>query len=302
MWQLVEILFGNVLCSNAFWLLVISLLGLKMFMLSTIGKNPSNKRIFGKTVLITGPTSGIGRELAIGMGFRGAKVILACRDLKKAEELQEEIYTRAQIPKSRVVAYHLDLSSLASVRKFVDEINRCEDRIDVLINNAGETGLGNRKTSDGLNIGMQVNHFGPFLLTCLLMDKLKQSAPSRVIWVTSSLNGCAKFDVENMNFDNNFSENQVYFCSKLANILVANELAKRVQKSGVTVNTVHPGFTSTKIWQHFPGGVYVLWNFMLQKFFREKVPSVKAQNKVLGIRVFEKSMELVGLQPHEIIH
>ncbi|KAJ9575222.1 hypothetical protein L9F63_025828, partial [Diploptera punctata] len=170
--------------------------------------------------------------------------------------------------KNRLAVYYLDLSSLDSVRKFAQEVSTKEERIDILINNAGATGLGNKKTEDGFLIGMQVNYFAPFLLTCLLLEKMKKSAPSRIIWLTSKLHGCAKFDIEDINFEKSFSENQVYFCSKLAIILAANELAKRLKSTGITVNTVHPGFTYTPIWNHLPSGVLIIWNFILKKFFK----------------------------------
>lgn len=322
-----DVAIGNILCSNLFWTAIVAIIGFKVYLVITTKMCPSRKFIYNKTAIVTGATSGIGREIAQGLVARGARVCLACRDIKKAEQLRDEILAKSDIAKSRLAVYHLDLSSLDSVRNFAKEVSTKEERIDILINNAGATGLGNKKTEDGIQIGMQVNYFAPFLLTCLLIEKMKKTAPSRIIWLTSKLHGCAKFDIEDLNFEKSFSESQVYFSSKLAIILAADELAKRLRRTGVTVNTVHPGFTYTPIWQHLPSGFFSIWTFILKKFFKttfeasqtplflaadhyleyvtgkyfvecqDVLPSSKAQDHILSMKLYHKSLDMVNLTP-----
>ena len=132
----------------------------------TSGVCRSKKRLDGKTVIVTGVNTGIGKETARDLAERGAKVILACRNLEKGKKACDDII--ASTGNAIVEVQHLDLSSLASVRKFALNIINTEPRLDVLINNAGATRVKQKITEDGLLLGMQVNHFGPFLLTCLL--------------------------------------------------------------------------------------------------------------------------------------
>uniref|UniRef100_A0A8D8T8F5 Retinol dehydrogenase 11 n=1 Tax=Cacopsylla melanoneura TaxID=428564 RepID=A0A8D8T8F5_9HEMI len=137
----------------------------------------------GKTVIVTGATSGIGEATAYDLAARGARVILACRDLGKANGLREAIIEATK--NSQVVVKKLDLSSLDSVREFAAQIMDEEKYIHVLINNAGTGGAKPKITKDGLQLAMQVNHFGHFLLTNLLLGKIRDSAPSRIINVSS---------------------------------------------------------------------------------------------------------------------
>jgi len=261
------------------------------------------------------------------LSFRGGKIILACKDMEKAQKVRDEIVKQTE--NDRVEVHHLDLTSLASIRKFAENIINTEPRVDILINNAGATGLGNKQTADNLQIGMQVNHFGPFLLTCLLVEKMKKTAPSRIIMVSSLLHHCAKFDIDNLNCEKKFSESQVYFCSKLANIMFTMELAKKLKGTGVTVNCVHPGLTYTRTWKFLPNSLQPVLEFILKVFFKDEreaaqtsvfaavdadldeitgmffcdcqviTPSHKALNENLAKKVWEKTELLVGLKPEE---
>ncbi|XP_044739952.1 retinol dehydrogenase 13-like, partial [Chrysoperla carnea] len=181
----------------AFALIVITILFvLKIFLIVTTGRCTSKQKLNGKTVIVTGANAGIGKEAAIDLAARGARVILGCRNLTLAESTKEEIISKTG--NTNIIVYPLDFESLSSVRKFSKLVHESENRLDVLINNAGAVGLGNKTTEDGLHILMQVNHFGPFLLTNLLLDLLKQSAPSRIVNVSSFLYKFAILDPNNL--------------------------------------------------------------------------------------------------------
>ncbi|PSN38771.1 Retinol dehydrogenase 11 [Blattella germanica] len=264
------------------WGILAILIGLKIYIFLTTGICKSKKRMDGKTAIITGCNTGIGKETARDLAKRGAKVIMACRDLKMANKARDEII--ASTGNTKVEVRHLDLDSLASVRKFAQNIIESESRLDVLVNNAGAGGLKYKITEDNLQRGMQVNHFGPFLLTCLLIGLLKKSAPSRIVMVSSVLHKFARFEVDNLNFEKWYKTQQVYNCSKLANILVANELARRLKGTGVTANSLHPGAVLTDIWRN------------LNQTFEVKT-SKDAMDEGLAKKVWERSEELVGLKP-----
>lgn len=199
----------------------------------------------GSVVIVTGANSGIGFETAVRLARRGAKVILACRDEKKGKEAAERI---SRLVKHAKVRYqYLDLCSLNSIREFVDKFKKTEAKLDVLINNAGASGMGLKKTQDGIIRDMQINHFGPFLLTLLLVPLLKKSAPSRVIIVSSVMH---KFGtIDNINEEGKYGYLQTYCNSKLCNVLFSNELARRVEGTGVTVNSLHPGHVNTTLFR-----------------------------------------------------
>ncbi|KAJ9593667.1 hypothetical protein L9F63_014792, partial [Diploptera punctata] len=258
--------------ASPFPLLIILTIAVRIYIRITTGICKSTRRMDGKTVIVTGANTGIGKETAHDLAQRGAKVILACRDLKRGKEACENIIEKTG--NKKVVLRHLDLSSLASVRKFANEIIKTELRLDVLINNAGAGGLGNKKTTDGLLIGMQINHFGPFLLTCLLLDLMKKSSPSRIIMVSSFNHKLAKFDIDNLNSEKWFSDVQVYNCSKLANVLMANELANKLkgtEKKVWTVNSLHPGAVKTEILRRVPSFVLFFVNSLLIRPFFKNV-------------------------------
>ncbi|KAI8505548.1 hypothetical protein Bbelb_167370 [Branchiostoma belcheri] len=200
----------------------------------------SRARLDGKTVIITGANTGIGKVTARDMAERGARVIMACRSLEKAEEAAKEI--RSQTGNKNVAVHKLDLASLTSVRQFAKVINDAEPRLDVLINNAGVMGCPRWETEDGFEMQLGVNHLGHFLLTNLLLDKLKQSAPSRVVTVSSLVHAFTNgMDFDDINYEKDYSPNKAYDRSKLANVLFSRELAKRLKGTGVTSNCLHPG-------------------------------------------------------------
>ncbi|KAF3703010.1 Retinol dehydrogenase 14 [Channa argus] len=204
----------------------------------------------GKTVIVTGANSGIGKALAGELLKLRARVIMACRDQQRAEEAAQDIRTQAGPEQGEVVIKHLDLASLTSVRQFCEEINQEESKIDVLVNNAGIYQCPYTKTEDGFEMQLGVNHLGHFLLTHLLLDLLKTSAPSRIVVVSSKLykNGHVNFD--DLNSENNYDKAFCYSQSKLANLLFTLELARQLEGTGVTVNALTPGIVRTGLGRH----------------------------------------------------
>ncbi|XP_013393972.1 retinol dehydrogenase 13-like [Lingula anatina] len=205
-------------------------------------------QIPGKTVIITGASSGIGKATALELTKRGARVILACRDLKAAEEVKTKIIEETN--SSLVFVKKLDLASLTSIRNFAADINKTQKRVDVLINNAGVMYCPQSVTREGFEMHLGVNHFGPFLLTNLLLDKMKQSKPSRIICVNDSVYKDGQIDFKDLNCKKFYDERHAYRQSKLANMLFVNELDRRLKDTGVTVNAVNPGICNTKIHRH----------------------------------------------------
>ncbi|KAF2897601.1 hypothetical protein ILUMI_08570 [Ignelater luminosus] len=215
-----------------------------------MGWDRSSTCLVGKTAIVTGSNSGIGFYTAQDFAKRGARVILACRDSKRAEEARSKIVEATGNP--NVVVRILDLGSLDSIRAFAKEINETEERLDILVNNAGVAGFEHQLTADGLSLTMQINHFGPFLLTYLLIGLLKKSAPSRVVNVSSDAAMIAKLDLENLNGPPNafLTKTVDYANSKLCNILFTNELALRLEGSGVETYSIHPGAVKTEFFKN----------------------------------------------------
>jgi NAD(P)-dependent dehydrogenase (short-subunit alcohol dehydrogenase family) len=200
----------------------------------------------GKVVLITGGNTGIGKETAIELARLGAQVTITSRNPDKGQAALAEIRQRSG--SDRVDCMRLDLASLASVRSFAAEYLAGHPQLHVLINNAGLT-LGTRsETEDGFESTMGVNHLGHFALTGLLLDRLKASAPARIVVLASDAHKGAfrGLDFDDIHARRSYSGMGVYCKSKLANILFTVELAERLKDSGVTVNAVHPGVVATE--------------------------------------------------------
>lgn len=204
----------------------------------------------GKTVIVTGANSGIGKALAGELLKLRARVIMACRDQRSAEEAAVDIRGQAGPEQGEVVIKHLDLASLVSVRQFCEEICKEESRIDVLINNAGVYQCPYTKTVDGFEMQLGVNHLGHFLLTHLLLDLLKASAPSRIVVVSSKLYKYGHINFDDLNSESNYDKAFCYSQSKLANLLFTLELARQLEGTGVTVNALTPGIVRTRLGRH----------------------------------------------------
>jgi retinol dehydrogenase-14 len=197
----------------------------------------------GKVVLITGGTSGIGMAAATALAALGADVVVSGRSRERGEAAVREI--RARSHNKRVSLMLADLSVQSEVRALAEEFRERHDRLDVLVNNAGLIQSRRTETPDGLELTLAVNHLAPFLLTNLLLDLLKQSAPSRIITVSSEARRGASIDFEDLQSKRSYRSFRVYGMTKLANILFTYELAERLEGSGVVANCVHPGGVNT---------------------------------------------------------
>ncbi|CAL1587063.1 unnamed protein product [Knipowitschia caucasica] len=208
----------------------------------------------GKTVIITGANSGIGKALAGELLALQARVIMACRDRTRAEEAAREIQAQSghRGERGELVVRLLDLASLQSVRRFCEQILQEEPRLDVLVNNAGLYQCPYTKTEDGFEMQFGVNHLGHFLLTHLLLDLLRRSSPSRVVVVSSKLYKYGSINFQDLNSEAAYDKAFCYSQSKLANLLFTLQLSKRLEGSGVTVNALTPGIVRTNLGRHVP--------------------------------------------------
>ncbi|KAL3873611.1 hypothetical protein ACJMK2_036707 [Sinanodonta woodiana] len=221
------------------------------------GKCLSNRRLDGKTVIVTGANCGLGKETARELAKRGARVILACRDLARAETAAEEI--RLTTGNRNVQVYMLDLASLKSVHRFAEEIIKNEDRLDILINNAAVSACPKQNSEEGYELQFAVNHLGHFLLTNLLLNLLKKSAPSRVVTVSALAHvWCKQIHFEDLSLEKNYTPWYAYCHSKLANILFNRELSRRLLGTGVTTYALHPGIINTELMRYRRKGILVL--------------------------------------------
>jgi retinol dehydrogenase-12/retinol dehydrogenase-13 len=201
----------------------------------------------GKTVVITGGNTGIGKETAIGLARQGARVVITSRDPARGAAAAAEIV--AASGSGEVESLLLDLASIASIRQFVASLTARVDQLSVLVNNAGLLLRRRRTTVDGFEMTFAVNHLGHFLLTALLRDLLARSVPSRVVVVASEAHKTARrgLDFDDLNLEHSrYRGYKAYSRSKLANILFARELARRLDGTGVTANAVHPGLVASR--------------------------------------------------------
>jgi NAD(P)-dependent dehydrogenase (short-subunit alcohol dehydrogenase family) len=219
----------------------------------------------GKVVLITGGTSGIGRAAATALAAMGAEVVVTGRDRERGEAAVEEI--RRDSGNERVSLVLADLSVQAEVRRLAEEFRERHDRLDVLVNNAGLVQSRRVETPDGLELTLAVNHLAPFLLTDLLLDLLKRSAPSRVITVSSEARRGASIDFDDLQSERRYRGFPVYGITKLANILFTYELAERLEGTGVVANCLHPGAVSTNFAQNNRGPIALLFR-LFKPFMR----------------------------------
>jgi len=229
-----------------------------------------------KVVIITGANAGIGRACAIDLAKRGGKIYIACRNKTRGENAIVDI--RKESGSDKVYFLQLDLASLKSIREFSEKFHQLESKLDILINNAGLLVDKKQHTEDGFEMHMGVNHLGHFLLTNLLLDLLKEAAPSRIVVVSSVIYKMLKFDKDDLMCDRKFSAYRGYGLSKIANILFTTELSKKLEGTRVTVNCCHPGAVNTDIIQG--------WNLPCMGFIRRilgyfiKTPLEGAQTQI----------------------
>lgn len=220
----------------------------------------------GKTVLITGATNGIGLEASVELARRGARMYLVGRDPGRTEAAVAQV--KARSGSGDVSSFLCDFSSQASIRTLAGEVLGRLDRLDVLINNAGGVNKKRELTVDGIEKTFAVNHLGYFLLTNLLLDLLKRSAPARVVTVASIGHRRGTLDFDDLGFERGgYWIMKAYTRSKLANVLFAFELARRLTGTGVTSNSLHPGSVATNIWSGAPAWAKPLIQILYRPFF-----------------------------------
>lgn len=232
-----------------FWCCVAALI---MYLFRRIIEGPFYRkpnRIDGKVVIVTGCNTGIGKETALELARRGARLYMACRDAARCEAARLEIIERTQNP--NVFNRTLDLASLSSVRQFAERFLAEEQRLDILINNAGVMATPRKLTVDGFEQQLGINHLGHFLLTNLLLDRLKQSAPSRIVVVSSAAYIFGRINKNDLMSEKSYSKFfGAYAQSKLANILFTRKLSEILADSKVTVNCLHPGIVRTELMRY----------------------------------------------------
>ncbi|XP_016118426.1 retinol dehydrogenase 14-like [Sinocyclocheilus grahami] len=221
----------------------------------------------------------VGHKTFINLHCSGARVILACRDMGRANRAADEVRKRSG--NGNVIVKMLDLASLQSVRALAKDVQQAEERLDILINNAGIMMCPQWKTEDGFEMQFGVNHLGHFLLTNLLLDLLKKSAPSRVVNVSSLAHETGKINFDDINLEKNYDAHTSYRQSKLANVLFTRELAVRLKGTEVTTNALHPGVIHTELGRHLLPSL-PLWKrlLFLPLFFFVKTPWQGAQTTI----------------------
>jgi len=210
-----------------------------------------NDHMNGKICLVTGGTNGIGRATAQALAQMGATVVIVGRDAQKAAQVTEEI--RAASDNRDVDWLLADLSSQQDIRRLATEFKTKYSQLHVLLNNAGATFTTRQLSVDGIEMTFALNHLAYFLLTNLLLDTMKASTPARIINVSSDAHSGGKIEFDNLQGERSYSSFGPYGNSKLANILFTAELARRLEGTGVTVNALHPGLTSTGFGRNNPG-------------------------------------------------
>jgi NAD(P)-dependent dehydrogenase (short-subunit alcohol dehydrogenase family) len=207
----------------------------------------------GRTVVVTGANSGLGFETSKALARKGADVILACRDLTRGKAARDEIHSSVSEPSLSVL--ELDLADLSSVRSFAETFKAEHDALHVACNNAGIMAVPRRETTDGFEMQFGVNHLGHFALTGLLLDTLRETeGETRVVTQSSGLheNGAIEFD--DLHSETDYDKWDAYAQSKLANLLFAHELDRRLRGAGATVKSVgcHPGYADTGLQRRGP--------------------------------------------------
>ncbi|CAH1802574.1 unnamed protein product [Owenia fusiformis] len=234
----------------------------------------STRRLTGKTILITGGNCGIGREVALDLAKRGGRVIIACRNKERGRAAVEQI--KLATNNQDVFFRILDLASLSSIRDFARDFNQEEARLDILINNAAYLGPKD-VTADNFERTMGVNYIGHFLLFNLLLDKLKHSAPCRVVNVLSDSYGIGHIDTDDLNGSFvKYDSYSMYGTSKLAILLFTMEADKSFKDEGITSYAVHPGATNTSLLRNWPGVFGTVLRLVAMILFRSPVEGAQS--------------------------
>lgn len=272
----------------------------------------------GKVCVVTGGTAGIGRETARGLARQGATVVLPVRSRERGAAARDEI--ARDTGNADVHLVPCDLSRMAEVRRGAEEILARWERVDVLVNDAATYSRVRTETAEGIETQLAVNHLAPFLLTRLLLDRLRTSAPARVVTVSSQAHQRARVPWDDLQAERGYSGFRRYGQTKLMNLLFTAELARRLEGTGVTANAMHPGVVGTELlfgglallrlfrrWMRTPeqGAATAVWlasspgvEGVTGRYFideREAEPSPAARDPDAARRLWEVSERLVGL-------
>lgn len=219
----------------------------------------------GKTVLVTGASGGIGKATASGLAAMGAHLAIVGRDRARTEAAALEIGAAGGC---EVEVFVADLSAQAEVRRLADDVLQRLSRIDVLINNVGGYWNTRHVTVDGLERTFAVNHLAPFLLTGLLLERLKQGAAARVVTVSSNVQAMGRINFDDLQGEASYSGARAYNQSKLANVLFTYELARRLRGTSVTANALHPGVVRTSFGAEDPGRFQRVFTPVMRPFMK----------------------------------
>ena len=239
-------------------------------------KGTDSVSMAGKTVLVTGGTGGIGKATAIGLARLGARVGITGRDRTRAEAAADDIRTASG--NAAVDAYAADMSSQAEVRRLAQDVLDAYPRLDVLVNNVGGFWTTRHVTADGLEHTFAVNHLAPFLLTDLLLDRLKASAPARIVTLSSGAQAMGRIDFDDLQGERSYSGQRAYSQSKLANVMFTYELARRLEGTGVTATVLHPGVVRTAFGAEDPARWHRLFLPLVRPFM--KTPDRGAETSI----------------------
>ncbi|NJN74040.1 MAG: SDR family oxidoreductase [Limnothrix sp. RL_2_0] len=225
----------------------------------------------GKMAIVTGANTGLGFETALGLAKVDATVILACRNLEKAEAAKTEILTK--VPDAKLEVMQLDLASLSSVREFSAQYREKYAHLDLLINNAGIMFPPYSKTEDGFESQIGVNHLGHFLLTALLIDLMPDNSDSRIVSLSSNAHKFGKINFDDLQSEQKYSSTAAYGQSKLACLMFADELDRKLKASDKNILSVaaHPGVAQTELSRHMPGFMVTLIRWTIAPFITHPV-------------------------------
>ena len=220
----------------------------------------------GKTALVTGGTGGIGRATAAGLAALGARVGITGRDKARTQAAATEIVRESGNP--AVDAFAADMSCQAEIRALAIAVRSAYPRLDVLVNNVGGFWATRHVTADGLERTFAVNHLAPFLLTGLVLDRLKDSAPARIVTVSSNVQAAGRLNFDDLQGERTYSGQRAYSQSKLANVVFTYELARRLEGTGVTATALHPGLVRTSFSAEDPSRLSKVMIPLLRPFMK----------------------------------
>ena len=276
-----------------------------------------------KTCIITGATSGIGKVTALAVAAEGCRLVLPLRNMQKGEALKEEILQKTG--NEHVELFPCRLDSFESIREFAGKFREKYSGLHLLVNNAGLWEMKRKTSEDGIEMNFAVNHLAPFLLTNLLLDVIKKSSPARIINVASEAHRQGKMRFDDLEGEKKWSGFRSYAQSKLANILFTRKLSAMVAENGITVNSLHPGVVSTRLFDKMPPflrGIFRLFMISPEKgaqtsiylatspevekttgkyFAKKKIkkPNAEALSDANADKLWEVSLRYTGLEKNK---